>query len=504
MNSRTLGADLNVSAIGLGCMGFSHAYGPPAEDGEAIQAIRTAFDMGYTMFDTAETYGTAEDPHHNEKLVGEALKDVRSQVQIVTKFGIRFDKTSKAVNKPLIPDARPETIRASVEGSLRRLQTDHIDLYFQHRVDPKVEPEAVAQVMADLIREGKITHWGISEVSEDYLRRAHRVCPVTAVQNRYSMMARWYESLFPVLEELNVGFVAFSPMANGLLTGAYGKGEQFDPKLDYRSAMPQFTKEAAKKNQELYLSREDDPSTIPTGDFDREGRTYTLLDILKNDQTETDTKEHIEVITRDMDTKDMAEIIQLLEPELEITTEDGYTGVLVPDYTSIQVEAAGYKTSSRTVSTTRTYPNLSNADVSLIPKTVEDGGRTLTLADVQWQEAATDQMDGYDLAIHYNATATYTGTATSKYATGYTVTADYKGEITRTDCDTVIYTAIFASHGGTQNVESTEAGTEAESKAGFDARLVLIPLGAVFLGGAGYGGWRLMKYLRDKKRGYVK
>lgn len=251
MNSRTLGADLNVSAIGLGCMGFSHAYGPPAEDGEAIQAIRTAFDMGYTMFDTAETYGTAEDPHHNEKLVGEALKDVRSQVQIVTKFGIRFDKTSKAVNKPLIPDARPETIRASVEGSLRRLQTDHIDLYFQHRVDPKVEPEAVAQVMADLIREGKITHWGISEVSEDYLRRAHRVCPVTAVQNRYSMMARWHESLFPVLEELNVGFVAFSPMANGLLTGAYGKGEQFDPKLDYRSAMPQFTQEAAKKNQEL-------------------------------------------------------------------------------------------------------------------------------------------------------------------------------------------------------------------------------------------------------------
>ena len=244
MNSRTLGADLNVSAIGLGCMGFSHAYGPPAEDGEAIQAIRTAFDMGYTMFDTAETYGTAEDPHHNEKLVGEALKDVRSQVQIVTKFGIRFDKTSKAVNKPLIPDARPETIRASVEGSLRRLQTDHIDLYFQHRVDPKVEPEAVAQVMADLIWEGKITHWGISEVSEDYLRRAHRVCPVTAVQNRYSMMARWHESLFPVLEELNVGFVAFSPMANGLLTGAYGKGEQFDPKLDYRSAMPQFAQEA--------------------------------------------------------------------------------------------------------------------------------------------------------------------------------------------------------------------------------------------------------------------
>ena len=203
------------------------------------------------MFDTAETYGTAADPHENEKLVGEALKDIRDQVQIVTKFGIRFDETSSAVNKPLIPDARPETIRASVEGSLRRLQTDHIDLYFQHRMDPSVEPEAVAQVMADLIQEGKITHWGISEVTEDYLRRAHKVCPVTAVQNRYSMMARQHEALFPVLEELNVGFVAFSPMANGLLTACYGKDDKFDPKLDYRSAMPQFTPEAAEENREL-------------------------------------------------------------------------------------------------------------------------------------------------------------------------------------------------------------------------------------------------------------
>ena len=251
MNKRTLGTDLDVSAVGLGCMGFSHAYGPPTEDGEAIRAIRSAFDMGYTMFDTAETYGTAADPHENEKLVGEALKDVRDRVQIVTKFGIRFDETSTAVNKPLIPDSRPETIRASVEGSLRRLGTDHIDLYFQHRVDPKLEPEAVAQVMADLIKESKITHWGISEAAEDYLRRAHAVCPVTAVQNRYSMMARQHEALFPVLEELNVGFVAFSPMANGLLTACYGKDDKFDPKLDYRSAMPQFTPEAAEENREL-------------------------------------------------------------------------------------------------------------------------------------------------------------------------------------------------------------------------------------------------------------
>ena len=251
MNTRTLGADLTVSAVGLGCMGFSHAYGAPTEQKEAVRAIRAAYDLGYTMFDTAETYGTAADPHENEKLVGEALKDVRDRVQLVTKFGIRFDETSAAVNKPLIPDARPETIRASVEGSLRRLQTDHIDLYFQHRMDPHVEPEAVAQVMADLIREGKITHWGISEATEDYLRRAHKVCPVTAVQNRYSMMARQHEALFPVLEELNVGFVAFSPMANGLLTACYGKDDKFDPKLDYRSAMPQFTPEAADQNRAL-------------------------------------------------------------------------------------------------------------------------------------------------------------------------------------------------------------------------------------------------------------
>ena len=251
MNTRTLGADLTVSAVGLGCMGFSHAYGAPTQRDEAVRAIRAAYDLGYTMFDTAETYGTEADPHDNEKLVGEALADVRNSVQIVTKFGIRFDETSTAVNKPLIPDSRPETIRASVEGSLRRLGTDHIDLYFQHRIDPGVEPEAVAQVMADLIREGKITHWGISEATEDYLRRAHKVCPVTAVQNRYSMMARQHEALFPVLEELNVGFVAFSPMANGLLTARYGKDDKFDPKLDYRSAMPQFTPEAAEENREL-------------------------------------------------------------------------------------------------------------------------------------------------------------------------------------------------------------------------------------------------------------
>ena len=152
---------------------------------------------------------------------------------------------------PLIADSRPEVIRQSVEGSLKRLETDHIDLYFQHRIDPKVEPEAVAQVMKDLMQEGKIVHWGISEANEDYLRRANAVCPVAAVQNRYSMMVRHYERLFPVLEALGVGLVAFSPMANGFLTGQYGRGAYFDPKTDYRAAMPQFTDEAVKQNAGL-------------------------------------------------------------------------------------------------------------------------------------------------------------------------------------------------------------------------------------------------------------
>ncbi|MGN0411889.1 MAG: aldo/keto reductase, partial [Lachnospiraceae bacterium] len=253
MEKRVLGDGLEVSAIGLGCMGFSHAYGAPTDHEEAVSMIHSAYEMGYTLFDTAEVYGSEDNPHQNEELVGEALKWVREQVQIVSKFGIRFDMSSSQVNHPLIPDSRPETIRASVEGSLKRLQTDHIDLYFQHRIDPAVEPEVVAGVMSDLIKEGKILHWGISEANEEYLRRAHAVCPVTAVENRYSMMARQYEELFPALEELNVGFVAFSPMANGFLSGKYGKGMQFDKKYDYRSNMPQFTDEAVEQNRELLV-----------------------------------------------------------------------------------------------------------------------------------------------------------------------------------------------------------------------------------------------------------
>ena len=251
MQTRTLGKDLQVSAVGLGCMGFSHAYGAPTESGEAVRLLRRAAEMGYTFFDTAEVYGTPEAPHINEVLVGEALAPVRDKVVIATKFGLRFDFDSGKVPLPLIPDSRPETIRRSVEGSLRRLRTDHIDLYFQHRIDPTVEPETVAGVMADLIREGKILHWGISEANEDYLRRAHAVCPVAAVENRYSMMARQYEALFPVLEELGVGLVAFSPIANGFLSGAYGRDAKFDAKYDYRSNMPQFTPEAADQNREL-------------------------------------------------------------------------------------------------------------------------------------------------------------------------------------------------------------------------------------------------------------
>lgn len=251
MDKRILGNGLEVSAVGLGCMGFSHAYGAPTDRDEAISMIHRAYEMGYTFFDTAEVYGTPEDPHQNEELVGEALKWVRGQVQIASKFGIHFDTDNSQVNHPLIPDSRRSVIRDSVEGSLKRLQTEHIDLYFQHRIDPAVPPEEVAGTMSELIQEGKILHWGISEANEEYLRRAHAVCPVTAVENRYSMMARQYEELFPVLEELGVGLVAFSPMANGFLTGRYGKGSQFDQKYDYRSNMPQFTDEAIDKNQKL-------------------------------------------------------------------------------------------------------------------------------------------------------------------------------------------------------------------------------------------------------------
>lgn len=210
-----------------------------------------AWPMGYTFFDTAEVYGTPDNPHDNEELVGAALKPYQDKIVLATKFGIHFDMTSTAVNKPLVPDSRPEVIRASVDASLKRLGTDHIDLYYQHRLDPKVPIEEVAGVMADLIREGKITHWGLSEATEETIRRAHAVCPVTAIQNRYSMMARWYESLFPVLEELHIGYVAFSPLANGFLSGKYDKTSKFEAGTDYRSVMPQFQPDSIDQNRAL-------------------------------------------------------------------------------------------------------------------------------------------------------------------------------------------------------------------------------------------------------------
>ena len=251
MNTRILGKDLKVSSIELGCMGMSHAYGPAADKKEMTKLLAQAVEIGCTFFDTAEVYGTPENPHDNEELLGEALKPYRSKIVLASKCGIRFDEKSPEVNKPLVPDGRPETIKKSAEGSLKRLQTDHLDLYYIHRVDRNVPIEETAGAMKELIEQGKITHWGISEADEETLRRAHAVCPVTAVQNRYSMMYRDYEALFPVLEELNVGFVAFSPLANGFLTAKYGKDARFAKGTDYRSVMPQFSEEGIRKNRVL-------------------------------------------------------------------------------------------------------------------------------------------------------------------------------------------------------------------------------------------------------------
>ena len=247
MNKRKLGKNLEVSDIGFGCMGLSHAYGAATERNEAVRLIREAAETGYTFFDTAECYlGSYADgtPANNEEIVGEALKPVRDKVVIATKFGVTHGGDS------LIMDSNPKTIRKSVEGSLKRLGVDVIDLYYQHRIDEKVSPEEVAGTMQELIKEGKILHWGISETSEDYLRRADTVCKVTAIQNRYSMMARWHENLFPVCEELNIGYVAFSPLANGFLSDTFAKGSKF-AEGDFRNFMPQYSDKAYEANREL-------------------------------------------------------------------------------------------------------------------------------------------------------------------------------------------------------------------------------------------------------------
>lgn len=250
MEKRKLGnSGLFVSPVGLGCMGFSHASGDPTEKGTAVRTLREAYEIGYDFFDTAESYtGVYPDGSisWNEELVGEAVKGIRDKVVIATKMGV-----SHNADRSLKLDSRPETIRRSVEGSLKRLGTDYIDLYYQHRIDPKVEPETVAETMAELIKEGKIRCWGISEATEEYLRRANAVCPVAAIENRYSMMARWHETMFPVCEELDAAYVAFSPMANGFLTGKYTPHTTFEGSQDYRASMPQYTEEGYAKAKEL-------------------------------------------------------------------------------------------------------------------------------------------------------------------------------------------------------------------------------------------------------------
>ena len=248
IKKRILGnSGIEVNPVGLGCMGFSHAYGTPTDKSDAIKLIRNAYDMGYDFFDTAEAYiGVNSDGtvSYNEELVGEALKPIRSHVVIATKFGIGESAKER--------DSKPETIRKSVEKSLKRLGTDYIDLYYQHREDPNTPIEEVAEVMSELIKEGKIRAWGLSEADAEYMRRANAVCKVSAVENRYSMMGRFYEKDFPAFEELNIAYVAYSPLANGILTGKYKAGMQFDSKTDFRAMMPQFQDESYKQNEELF------------------------------------------------------------------------------------------------------------------------------------------------------------------------------------------------------------------------------------------------------------
>ena len=211
--------DLEVSALGLGCMGMSHGYGPAADKNEMIKLIHHAFDLGVTFFDTAEVYG----PYLNEELVGEALKPIRDKVVIATKFGIQME------NGKQVQNSKPEIIRKSIEGSLKRLRTDCVDLYYLHRVDTNVRIEDVAQTVKDLIKEGKVKHWGLSEAGVNTIRKANEICPVTAIQSEYSMWWREPEKeLFPLLEELNIGFVPFSPLGKGYLTGRFDKNSTFE------------------------------------------------------------------------------------------------------------------------------------------------------------------------------------------------------------------------------------------------------------------------------------
>ncbi|WP_434586253.1 aldo/keto reductase [Klebsiella sp. R390] len=244
MQKRSLGqSGLDVSALGLGCMGLSYGYGPATDTRQSIELIRAAVARGVTFFDTAEVYG----PYLNEEVVGEALKPFRDQVVIATKFGFTFGDD----NKQQILNSRPEHIRAAVEGSLRRLKTDVIDLLYQHRVDPDVPIEDVAGTVKMLIAEGKVKHFGLSEAGVETIRRAHAVQPVAALQSEYSMWWREPEqAILPLLEELGIGFVPFSPLGKGFLTGAIKPGATFGAD-DFRSKVPRFAAEAIAANERL-------------------------------------------------------------------------------------------------------------------------------------------------------------------------------------------------------------------------------------------------------------
>ena len=244
--TRILGQGLEVSAIGLGCMGMDHAYGAPADREEMIKLIRHAVTLGCNFFDTAVVYGEA-----NEVLLGKALEIFpRDEVIIATKFGIYGQEIVDGKPQNIL-NSKPDSIREQLEGSLKRLGVDYIDLYYQHRVDPEVEPEIVASVMKELIAKGKIKHWGLSNAPLDYLKRAHAVCPVTCIENQYSMVFRQPEKeVFKVCEELNVGFVAYSPLGNGFLSGKYTLATKY-AEGDFRNNMGRFNPEVMKRNQAL-------------------------------------------------------------------------------------------------------------------------------------------------------------------------------------------------------------------------------------------------------------
>ena len=246
MKNRVLGrSGIEVSSIGLGCMGMDHAYGRPADRKEMITLIQNAIKLGCNFFDTAVVYG--ED---NERVLGEAVKDIRNKVVIATKFGITGQRIVDGKPENIL-NSKPDSIYKQIEGSLKRLQTDYIDLYYQHRVDPDVESEIVAEVMKELIKKGKIKVWGLSNAPIDYLRRAHAICPISAVENQYSMMWREPEKeMFSICEELDIAFVAYSPLGNGFLSGKYTKGMKYE-EGDFRRFMGRFKPEVIDQNQAL-------------------------------------------------------------------------------------------------------------------------------------------------------------------------------------------------------------------------------------------------------------